>query len=415
MRYRQRDGRERSEYYRGGTAKRPPDAATDRKAEVELQLRRGSYVAREEVEAPFRVYFDRWWATRRVSESRRFTDEQRARKHVLPYWSDWPICSIRPSDIDDWISLLSRTLGPHSVRAWYGMLRGPLRRAARDRVIADPCIDIKLPKLPDVSKTFDDVLTAQEVDRLVDALLDPTESYAGLRTNHRYQALVFMGAWLGPRWNEAIGLRICDVNVLRREITFGRQVVNQNGTHTWVEVGSKTDDWRTVPVPRAVMDTVAAHIAHYQQGAERDDLVFTNARGGHILRGNFTRDALGPAVKRAGLDGRRITWLTLRHTAASLMFDAGLTLFEVQQRLGHKSPTLTAKIYTHLMRERFEEGRGRMEAYMAAKRLPVHSGDTGAFSGGQKSGCVVVSRRSRPAPPYCAAAPSTVVTYGTTP
>ena len=39
------------------------------------------------------------------------------------------------------------------------------------------------------------------------------------------------------------------------------------------------------------------------------------------------------------------------------MFDAGLTLFEVQQRLGHRSPTLTAQVYTHLMRERFDEGR----------------------------------------------------------
>lgn len=53
------------------------------------------------------------------------------------------------------------------------------------------------------------------------------------------------------------------------------------------------------------------------------------------------------------------------------MFDADLTLFEVQQRLGHKSPTLTAKVYTHLMRERFEEGRGKLEMYMAAKRNPI--------------------------------------------
>ena len=66
-----------------------------------------------------------------------------------------------------------------------------------------------------------------------------------------------------------------------------------------------------------------------------------------------------------------MTWLTLRHTGASLMFDAGLTLFEVQQRLGHKSPTLTANIYTHLMRERFEEGREKLEMYMQDKRNPT--------------------------------------------
>jgi integrase len=50
------------------------------------------------------------------------------------------------------------------------------------------------------------------------------------------------------------------------------------------------------------------------------------------------------------------------------MFDAGLTLFEVQQRLGHKDPAMTARVYTHLIRERFEEGRTRMEEYMASKR-----------------------------------------------
>ncbi len=368
LRYRQRDGHQRSEYFVGGSAKRPPPEATDRKAEVDVHLRRGTLVRRDDMEAPFKIYFDRWWATRRVSATRHFTDEQRAKKHVLPYWGEWPICTIRPSDIDDWVSQLTRTLGPYSVRACFGLVRGPLRRAARDRIISDPCVDINLPKLPDITKTFDDVLTATEVDRLVTALADPNPTYARLRTNDRYQALVFMGAWLGPRWNEAIGLRLCDVNPLRREFTFGRQVVNQNGSTTFIETGSKTDDWRTVPLPQTVMDVLALHVQRYHPNAHREELVFTNARGGHILRGNFARDVIRPAIRRAGLDGRHVTWLTLRHTAASLMFDAGLTLFEVQQRLGHKSPNLTAKVYTHLMRERFEEGRARLEAYMEAQR-----------------------------------------------
>jgi hypothetical protein len=46
------------------------------------------------------------------------------------------------------------------------------------------------------------------------------------------------------------------------------------------------------------------------------------------------------------------------------MFDAGLSNFEVAQRLGHHSPNLTAEVYTHLMRERYEEGRAVMERYM---------------------------------------------------
>jgi hypothetical protein len=80
-----------------------------------------------------------------------------------------------------------------------------LRRAVKDRVIADPCIDIRLPKKPEIRKTFDDVLTAVEVDRLVAALADVGEKYSSLRTNGRYAALMFMGAWLGPRWTRQSG------------------------------------------------------------------------------------------------------------------------------------------------------------------------------------------------------------------
>jgi integrase len=369
LRYRERSGKERTERFRGGSPKRPPPAALERKGAVEAQLIRGTYISRDLRERAFRSYYDRWADTRQISASRRYTDDQRAAKHVLPYWGDWAICDINPSDIDDWIGLLSQRMGPVSVRHCYALLRGPLRRAIKDRVIDNPCIDIVLPKLPDIRKTFDDVLTAAETERLVEAVADPDPRYARLRTNGRYKALVFMGCWLGPRWNEAIGLRVCDINPLRKELTFGRVVVNQNGTTTFTEEMSKTDDAHTVPVPTPVMEALLEHLRTYRPEATREDFLFLSNRDTHPLRGTFSRDVLATSVKRAGLTGRRVTWLTLRHTAASLMFDAGLTLFEVQQRLGHRSPTLTAQVYTHLMRERFEEGREKLEDYMQANRF----------------------------------------------
>lgn len=112
------------------------------------------------------------------------------------------------------------------------------------------------------------------------------------------------------------------------------------------------------------MDVLIAHIATYCTAGDREAFLFLTSSGTHPRRRNFTRDALQPALKRAGLTGRRITWMSLRHTAASLMFDAGLTIFDVQQRLGHHSPVLTQEIYTHLMRERYDEGRKTMEAYI---------------------------------------------------
>lgn len=370
LRYRDYGGIQRVERFPAPETRRPPEAALDRRAEVERDLRRGSYVAREEREVTFGVYYQRWLASRRISSARAYTDEIRARLHVLPRWQDRPLSSIRPSDVDDWIAELSRQMGPHSVRHCYTLFRGPLRRAVKDRLIDDPCIDVPLPKKPDLRKTFDDVLSAREVDRLVDAVVDRSPGYTGLKTNGRYEALVFLGAWIGPRWNEAIGLRRCDINPLRQEMTIGRVVVNQNGSQTYLERLSKTEDFRTVPVPQPVMDRLVEHMNRYCPGAVREDFLFLTRTGTHPLRANVGRDVLRTAVARAGLQ-RHVTWLTLRHTAASLMFDAGLTLFEVQQRLGHKSPTMTAEVYTHLMRERFDEGRQRMENYMRVQRQPA--------------------------------------------
>lgn len=65
---------------------------------------------------------------------------------------------------------------------------------------------------------------------------------------------------LGPRWNEALGLRVCDLNPLRHKLTLGRVVVNQNGSHTFTERLSETQDARTVPVPGPVMDALPEHL-----------------------------------------------------------------------------------------------------------------------------------------------------------
>lgn len=81
---------------------------------------------------------------------------------------------------------------------------------------------------------------------------------------------------------------------------------------------------------------------------------------GHLEVGEVLAKALIGGGFRRLSDGRN----GRRDDAASLMFDAGLTLFDVQRRLGHKSPLMTAEVYTHLMRERYEEGRVRMEEYM---------------------------------------------------
>jgi integrase len=225
------------------------------------------------------------------------------------------------------VAKLATKMGGESVRHCYTLLRGPIRRAVKDQVITDPLIDIILPAKKKIAKSFDDVLSGAEVRALVEAAADPNPSYAALRTNDRHQAMILTGCWLGPRWNEILGVRVCDVNPLRHEIVLGRVVVNETTT-PFVEEGNKTEEHRTVPVPATVMTALVGHISTYCPTGDRQAFLFLTIDGAHPTRSNFSRRVLRPALVRAGLGDRHITWLSLRHTAASLMFDAGLTIFD---------------------------------------------------------------------------------------
>jgi integrase len=79
----------------------------------------------------------------------------------------------------------------------------------------------------------------------------------------------------------------------------------------------KSHQSRTVPIP--ILGRV---IAGAIIGKDADDLAFTTSSGGVLRLPEWERDAFTPLRARAGL-GDRFRVHDLRHTAASLMIQAG--------------------------------------------------------------------------------------------
>ena len=80
--------------------------------------------------------------------------------------------------------------------------------------------------------------------------------------------------------------------------------------------------------------------------------------GTELLPANVYRRVLAPAAKRVGLvvavEGRdeprsAVSFHTLRHTCASMLFEAGRNVKQVQEWLGHSDPSFTLRTYVHLM------------------------------------------------------------------
>jgi integrase len=78
-------------------------------------------------------------------------------------------------------------------------------------------------------------------------------------------------------------------------------------------------------------------------------LVFPNAAGEPLHRRTLYKQHFGPAMKAAGLEGK-FTVHSLRHFHASALLLAGVPIAEVSNRLGHKNPAITMKVYTHFIR-----------------------------------------------------------------
>jgi integrase len=121
---------------------------------------------------------------------------------------------------------------------------------------------------------------------------------------------------------------------------------------------------RTVGLPRAVVEELAAHLA---TPAPPDAFVFTAPKGGPLRVIAFRARIWRPATRNAGLDGLRIH--DLRHTAVALWIAAGANPKEVAARAGHTSVSFTLDRYGHLYPESDAALRDRLDAiYSAGQR-----------------------------------------------
>ncbi len=111
------------------------------------------------------------------------------------------------------------------------------------------------------------------------------------------------------------------------------------------------------------MPDLTAHLAQFT-ASEADALVFTSPTGAPLRHGNFRRRAWAKAVEAAGLPA--IHFHDLRHTGNALTAEAGASLRELMERMGHRS-TRAAIIYLHSTSERQRALADTLGALVATK------------------------------------------------
>src|SRR5690606_8368334 len=144
-------------------------------------------------------------------------------------------------------------------------------------------------------------------------------------------------------------------------VVVDRQLLTKPGGKTEFGPPKTKASYRTIPLPRVVIDALNEHIATYD--VQDGELVFTWL--GHPL----TRQKFGhlwrPAAKIAGLTEETGTGMhALRHYYASLLIRYGESVKTVQGRLGHKSATETLDTYGHMWADSDDRTRDAIDSVL---------------------------------------------------
>jgi len=351
---------------KGGTAKIERSFRKKENAEAWLtsegaSQQQGTWINPRQGERPFRDVLEAWkegW--HRLSPTTRARYEGIVNIYLLPEFGATPIGRITHEVVQRYINRLSarEDIAAGTVRNVYAVLRNAMSKGVRLGLVkVNPCSKVDLPRSPREEMLF---LTAEEVRAVAEAI-DPF-----------YRVLIYTAAYTGMRAGELHALRRQDFDPLRGVVHVRRSLKEVSGHQTFGP--TKTQETRTISLPKFLRDMLAAHLATLPGGTP-EALVFPS-RTGKPLRHNLFYGRHFKVAVRAALpaDKAGLRFHDLRHTCASLAVASGAHPKMVQEMLGHSSITITLDRYSHLFPSAHEALAERLDATFAAAEVgPVAS------------------------------------------
>lgn len=299
-------------------------------------------------------------------EQMKATTVSHYRIQARAYIESSPIASVelrnlRPKHLRDLYARLSKTLGPKSVSNVHVFLSTVLSLAVTDGYLAANPAKVKDMK-PKYTAPDQGSWNKDEV-RAFFARVADDQHFAAWR----------LYVMCGLRRGETLGLRWSDLDLDAGQLRVRQQIAIDPDTHEAVFQTPKTAKSRREidldpTTIRALKDhrkkqaaqrlAVAEHAIWPGKNDRAANLVFTDEVGQPVNPNTMSRRFVAfvkslPDIKQIGLHGTR-------HTAATLMLQAGVPLHVVSARLGHASIQTTGDMYGHVLREQHTDAAHRI-------------------------------------------------------
>lgn len=208
------------------------------------------------------------------------------------------------------------------------------------------------------------IVQANPVDRIIRPKQQPPKSEKIALTKEElnqflvlakeYARPVLYAAWhtlayTGLRKGELLGLEWSDIDLDNKVISVQHNLVMVNGKYR-IQSPKTRKSIRKITID----DTTASVLKSwkleqkklfFKNGVKNSNIVFSGSSGEYLDKSHF-RVSLKKFLKRYDLPA--ITVHGLRHTHASLLFEAGVEPKTISDRLGHANIQTTLDMYTHL-------------------------------------------------------------------
>lgn len=277
-------------------------------------------------------------------------------KHIIPYFADAQLEDLKPMAVQRYISDKLENgrcdgnggLSRASVRKHIQVIREALDNAVRFEYIEkNPAALVVLPRKKRGEKDPEVFLEIEEAKSLLSAL-----------DGKRIYPLVLITLLYGLRRSEVLGLTWSSVDFDEDLIYINNTIVKNI---TIIEKKTTKNDtsrrkFYLFPEVKAELLKVRAAQEGYRRFRElagvpyhESDYCFT-WEDGRLYRPDYIYRRFQNDLKNIGF--KKMRFHDLRHSTASILFDRGWDIKDVQEWLGHADSSITSNIYVHYGRAR---------------------------------------------------------------
>jgi integrase len=260
--------------------------------------------------------------------------EHLIRLHVLPFWALVRLRDVRKATGYEFVQALrAGGAGVPTQRLALRILKAVLNTAVeRELLAANPLAHLKQPRHHDKEVP---ILDPEQATRLLD-----------VARAHALYPLFAVALGTGLRIGELLGLHWPDVDLEEGVVEVKHTVVRVHGRLVLKTPKTKAAR-RRVRLPQQAWAALRDHHARQEAAGRLDVAVFCNRAGRLHHAGLIGYRILRRLLKQAGL--APVKFHALRHTHASILLSRGASLRAVATRLGHRDPSITLRVYAHVL------------------------------------------------------------------